>query len=169
MSPRHVLSSGRFLNALFVAIMALGSAMLLALGPNMEPGVPPVAASGADSSGNVLSQVEPTTVPNAGSVTELFLPLVAQQTEPQSVVSGVEAPPPLMAASSEHSGHSPVSPPPEARETFVTDTGGDLDQYLSRTDLAGGRLKFTVNIAAPVLRWAYAPTMRTAMGKKCIY
>lgn len=98
MSPRHVLSSGRFLNALFVTIMAAGAAVLLALGPSLAPGAPPVAASRAGSFGNVLSQVEPTTVPNAGSVTELFLPLVAQQAEPQSAVSGEEAPLPLMTA-----------------------------------------------------------------------
>jgi hypothetical protein len=152
MSPRHVLSSGRFLNALFIAIMAVGAAVLLALGPNLAPGAPPVAASGAGSSGNALPQVEPTTVPSAGSVTELFLPLVAQQAEPQSAVSGEEAPPPLMAASSGHSGNSLVSPPPAARQTFVADTGGDLDRYLPRAALVDGRLKFTVHIAAPIVK-----------------
>ena len=152
MSPRRALISRRLLNVLFAVMIAVWAAMLFTWGLTMSPGVPSVAARGASSFGNVLPQVEPTTVPSAGSMTELFLPLVAQQAEPQSTVSDVEVASSLMAASSGHSGNSSVFPPSEARQTFVADTGGDLDRYLPRADLADGRLKFTVNIAAPVVK-----------------
>jgi hypothetical protein len=43
-------------------------------------------------------------------------------------------------------------PPPVANlYTFVSDTGGDLDQYLSRAGTLDGKLTFTIAITAPVL------------------
>lgn len=150
MSPQHISFSRRSLGVSVAISIAIGASVILfmiLLNNSLAP------TDAMDIAGAVASQAEqPASTPNAGSVTELFLPLVAQQAEPQSAVSGEEAPPPLMAASSGHSGRSPVSPPPAARQTFVADIGGDLDRYLFRSDLAGGRLKFTVNIAAPVIK-----------------
>lgn len=98
------------------------------------------------------SQIEPTSVPTLLVTNKLiFLPLIAQQARPQRSVTHKEIPPhfPVMASGSNNS--SLLRAPAASKYTFVADTGGNLDQYLYRSDLADGRLKFTINITAPVI------------------
>lgn len=44
-----------------------------------------------------------------------------------------------------------VPPPATDLYTFVSATGGELDQYLNREETIGGKLTFTIAITAPVL------------------
>lgn len=55
------------------------------------------------------------------------------------------------AQNTNHSGNLPEAPPIANTYTFVADTGGNLDQYLGRSDLASGLLKFQIGVNAPVL------------------
>ena len=44
-----------------------------------------------------------------------------------------------------------ILPPSANLSTFVSDTGGELNQYLNRTQTIDGKLTFTIAITAPVL------------------
>lgn len=99
----------------------------------------------------IKPQVVPTVVANAHAAPTLFLPLLVRQQHQQDLFAFQENPPEITAASYDHIGHSPISAPLANSYTFVADSGGDLDQYLHRLQVAGGRLNFTINITAPVV------------------
>ena len=92
-------------------------------------------------------------IPEGGETLQIFLPLVASGHAQESLL--VEHPPQKLTSRSSHQdhvGHSDVAPPEANNHTFVTDSGGALDQFVRRVDLPNGRLTFPIGINAPVLQ-----------------
>lgn len=86
----------------------------------------PIKATAEHQSEIMLAQPAPTTLPDPQTATAIFLPLIAHASTIH-VVEHEEAPPALVIASSDHSGHSATPPPAANKHTFVADRGGHLD------------------------------------------
>lgn len=140
---REKLNLGRGALIVFVILLILS---VSASSPVMAQS-PSAKADGTDA---LAAQASPD-AETAGTTT-VFLPLISKGAV--AFNSDEEKPPLLLARqqNTDHIGLSPVAPPAANHETFVTDTGGWLDQYLGRTDLPNGLLAFSIGVNGPVLR-----------------
>jgi hypothetical protein len=110
----------------------------------------PVEAKVEDESRTALTQPEPPLTPSAQVASTVFLPLVAHESI-SHVATHEEAPPALVLASSDHTGHSTTPPPTANSHTFVADEGGYLDGYWERSQLPNGLLTFSIAISEPTV------------------
>ena len=110
----------------------------------------PVKAKMEGEHRTALAQPEPTPIFSDQTPTTAFLPLIAHESI-NYVVAHEGFPPPLVMASSDHSGHSAISPPTTNSHTFVADEGGYLDGYWERSQLPNGLLTFVITVTAPVV------------------
>lgn len=76
---------------------------------------------------------------NPDGSTQLYLPLVANTIQTSQLLNQVQG-------SHDFTDQLPLPPPVANSYTFVTSSGGDLDQYLGRNSLANGRLSFQVGV-----------------------
>lgn len=92
-------------------------------------------------------------ISQGGGASQIFLPLVASGNAHAPLLG--EHPPQKPTSRSytqDHVGNSAVAPPASNNHTFVTDSGGNLDQYVRRADLPNGLLKFSIGVNGPVLQ-----------------
>jgi hypothetical protein len=77
----------------------------------------PVKATAEHQSEIMLAQPAPTTLPTTQTANSIFLPLVAHESDNELDLHH-ESAPPLVMASSDHTGHS-TTPPPDRKQLHI--------------------------------------------------